>query len=405
MDNILNINGITCAAINSGIKYVQNFSENLSIKDIKKLDLSIIFLKRGTQTAAVFTKNIFCAAPVLVAKNHLNHTVKALVINSGNANAGTGLLGLQNAYKVCNLVAKELDIKAEQVLPFSTGVIGQLLPMVCFENNISTLVSNLAIDNLSQVAQAIMTTDLVDKVYSEQFKIGDNLITITGFAKGSGMIRPDMATMLSFIFTDIKATQSELQNCLTQAVNQSFNRITIDGDTSTNDACTLSATGVSSIKINDCMEKFQQSLNTVTKILAHKIIKDGEGATKFVEVCVKGGISVKDCLEVAYTVAHSPLVKTALFASDANWGRILAAVGRANIKYLRIEDVSIYLGKVCLIKDGELNVYYTEAQGEEEMKKSEIVITIEIGKGESTESVWTTDLSYDYIKINSAYRT
>ncbi|BAF61767.1 bifunctional glutamate N-acetyltransferase/amino-acid acetyltransferase ArgJ [Candidatus Vesicomyidisocius calyptogenae] len=405
MDNILNINGITCAAINSGIKHAQNFSENLSIKDTKKLDLSIIFLKKGTQTAAVFTKNIFCAAPVLVAKNHLNHAIKALVINSGNANAGTGLVGLKNTYKVCDLVAKELDIKAEQVLPFSTGVIGQLLPMACFENNISTLVSNLAIDNFSQVAQAIMTTDLVDKVYSKQFKIGDNLITITGFAKGSGMIRPDMATMLSFIFTDIEATQSELQNCLTQAVNQSFNRITIDGDTSTNDACTLSATGVSSIKINDCMEKFQQSLNTVTKILAHKIIKDGEGATKFVEVCVKGGISVKDCLEVAYTVAHSPLVKTALFASDANWGRILAAVGRANIKYLRIEDVSIYLGKICLIKAGELNVYYTEAQGEAQMKKSEIVITIEIGKGELTESVWTTDLSYDYIKINSAYRT
>ncbi|WP_190600126.1 bifunctional glutamate N-acetyltransferase/amino-acid acetyltransferase ArgJ [Candidatus Vesicomyidisocius sp. SY067_SCS001] len=405
MDNMLNINGITCAAINSGIKYVQNFSENLSSKDTKKLDLSIIFLKRGTQTAAVFTKNIFCAAPILVAKNHLNHAIKALVINSGNANAGTGLVGLKNAYKVCDLVAKELGIKAEQVLPFSTGVIGQLLPMACFENNISTLVSNLAIDNLPQVAQAIMTTDSVDKVYSEQFKIGDNLITITGFAKGSGMIRPDMATMLSFIFTDIKATQSELQNCLTKAVNQSFNRITIDGDTSTNDACTLSATGVSSIKINDCMEKFQQSLNTVTKILAHKIIKDGEGATKFVEVCVKGGISVKDCLKVAYTVAHSLLVKTALFASDANWGRILAAVGRANIKYLRIEDVSIYLGKVCLIKAGELNVYYTEAQGEAQMKKSEIVITIEIGKGELTESVWTTDLSYDYIKINSAYRT
>ncbi|QKQ24212.1 bifunctional glutamate N-acetyltransferase/amino-acid acetyltransferase ArgJ [Candidatus Ruthia endofausta] len=409
MDGLLNINGVTCAAINAGIKCAQNSSVNSSTQDTEKLDLSIVSLKKGTQTAAVFTQNVFCAAPVLVAKNHLNHTIKALVINSGNANAGTGLgsasVGLKNSYKVCELVAKELGIKTEEVLPFSTGVIGQALPMACFEDNISTLVSSLVKDNLSQVAQTIMTTDLVDKVHSEQFKIGGNLITITGIAKGSGMIRPDMATMLGFIFTDIEATQSELQNCLTQAVNQSFNRITVDGDTSTNDACTLSATGTSGVKINDCMDEFQQSLNIVTKTLAHKIIKDGEGATKFVEVCVKGGVSTKDCLEVAYTVAHSPLVKTALFASDANWGRILAAVGRANIAHLKVEEVSIYLGDVCLIKAGELNVHYTEAQGEVQMAKSEIVITIEIGKGASKESVWTTDLSYDYIKINAEYRT
>ncbi|BBB24007.1 glutamate N-acetyltransferase / amino-acid N-acetyltransferase [Isorropodon fossajaponicum endosymbiont JTNG4] len=409
MDDLLNINGVTCAAINAGIKRAQNSSANSSTNDTEKLDLSIVSLEKGTQTAAVFTQNVFCAAPVLVAKNHLNHTIKALVINSGNANAGTGLgsdsVGLKNAYKVCELVAKELNIKTEEVLPFSTGVIGQVLPMACFEDNVSALVSSLAIDNLSQVAQAIMTTDLVDKVHSEQFKIGGDLITTTGIAKGSGMIRPDMATMLSFIFTDIKATQSELQNCLIQAVNQSFNRITVDGDTSTNDACTLSATGTSGVKINDCMDEFQQSLNAVTKTLAHKIIKDGEGATKFVEVCVKGGASTKDCLEVAYTVAHSPLVKTALFASDANWGRILAAVGRANIAHLKVEQVSIYLGDVCLIKAGELNTHYTETQGQAQMAKSEIVITIEIGKGASKESVWTTDLSYDYIKINAEYRT
>ncbi len=409
MSDLLNINGVTCSATNAGIKHAQNSSANSSTKDTVKLDLAIVSLEKGTQTAAVFTQNVFCAAPVLVAKNHLNHAIEALVINSGNANAGTGLgsgsVGLKNAYKVCELVAKELGIKAEQVLPFSTGVIGQVLPMACFEDNMAVLVSNLEVDNLYQVAQAIMTTDLVDKVHSEQFKIGDDLITITGIAKGSGMIRPDMATMLSFIFTDVKATQSELQNCLTQALNQSFNRITVDGDTSTNDACTLSATGASGVKINDCMDEFQQSLNTVTKTLAHKIIKDGEGATKFVEVCVKGGVSAKDCLEVAYTVAHSPLVKTALFASDANWGRVLAAVGRANITHLKVEEVSIYLGDVCLIKAGELNAHYTETQGQVQMAKSEIVITIEIGKGTSKESVWTTDLSYDYIKINAEYRT
>jgi len=407
--SLLNINGISCAAINAGIKQAQNSLANSNTKDAEKLDLSIVSLKQGTQTAAVFTQNVFCAAPVLVAKNHLNHTIKALVINSGNANAGTGLgsgsVGLKNAYQVCKLVAKELGIKPEEVLPFSTGVIGQVLPMACFENNITTLVSNLVTDNLSQVAQAILTTDLVTKVHSEQFKVAGKIVTIVGIAKGSGMIRPDMATMLSFVFTDIQASKTQLQKCLTLATNQSFNRITVDGDTSTNDACTLSATGASGVNINDCTDEFQQALNKVTQSLAHQIIKDGEGATKFVEVCVKGGNTTDDCLEVAYTVAHSPLVKTALFASDANWGRILAAVGRANIKSLNVEDVSIYLGEVCLIKAGELDSNYTEIQGAQQMKKTDIVITIIIGKSMTKESVWTTDFSYDYIKINAEYRT
>jgi glutamate N-acetyltransferase/amino-acid N-acetyltransferase len=250
-----------------------------------------------------------------------------------------------------------------------------------------------------------MTTDLVEKTISTQFDVNGKTVTISGIAKGSGMIRPDMATMLSFIFTDINATQAQLQTCLTVATNQSFNRITIDGDTSTNDACTLSATGLSGVGIDDCADEFQRVLNQITRTLAHKIIKDGEGATKFVEVCVKGGKTQADCLEVAYTVAHSPLVKTALFASDANWGRILAAVGRAKVAGLKVEDIHIYLGKVCLIKNGELNLDYTEAQGKAQMKKSEIVITIQIGNQQTSESVWTTDFSYDYIKINSDYRS
>ena len=409
MNKLLNIKGITCAAINAGIKNAQNSGVNTSPKDNEKLDLSIVFFSPKTTTAAVFTQNVFCAAPVVVAKNHLNNEVRALVINSGNANAGTGLgsgsVGLQNAYQVCELVAKELGIKAEEVLPFSTGVIGQVLPMACFENNVSTVASALTADNLPQVAQAIMTTDLMEKTASAQFEIEGKTVSITGIAKGSGMIRPDMATMLGFIFTDVKATQPKLQSCLTLATNQSFNRITVDGDTSTNDACTLSATGGSGVDISDCVVEFQQALDRVTKSLAHQIIKDGEGATKFVEVCVKGGASNEDCLEVAYTVAHSPLVKTALFASDANWGRILAAVGRANIKHLKAEEVNLYLGNICLIKNGELNLNYTEVTGSAEMAKEEIVITIEIGKNNTAESVWTTDFSYDYVKINAEYRT
>ena len=258
---------------------------------------------------------------------------------------------------------------------------------------------------MSDVAKGILTTDLVEKTAAKQFKVDGKVITISGIAKGSGMIRPDMATMLSFVFTDIKATQSELQAALTIATNQSFNRITVDGDTSTNDACTLSATGMSGVNIHDCVDEFQQALNEVTRSLAHQIIKDGEGATKFVEVCVKGGASNDDCLEVAYTVAHSPLVKTALFASDANWGRILAAVGRANISGLNIEDINISLNDVSIIQAGEPDESYTEAAGSNEMAKDTIVITIEIGDSASQESVWTTDFSYDYVKINAEYRT
>lgn len=402
---LLKVRGVSCAAMNTGIKYAQNSNANSNPKNDKKADLSVVSLAKGTTTAAVFTQNVFCAAPVVVAKNHLNSDVCALVINNGNANAGTGSEGLDNAYQVCEMVAQSLGIKTEQVLPFSTGVIGQPLPMLCFKNNINKLSTQLAEVNLPQVAQAILTTDLVEKTVSTQFTVNEKTVTISGIAKGSGMIRPDMATMLSFIFTDVKAPQSELQDCLTIATNQSFNRITVDGDTSTNDACSLSATGASEVKLDDCKDAFQRALNETTQTLAHKIIKDGEGATKFVEVCVKGGVSNKDCLEVAYTVAHSPLVKTALFASDANWGRILAAVGRANIRDLNVEDVTIYLGEVCIVYCGELDKHYTEARGSTEMAKNNIVITIEIGKNHTVESVWTTDLSYDYIKINAEYRT
>ena len=391
--SLLNIEGVLSVSIDAGIK-----NNDAS-------DLSIIHLIEGATTAAVFTQNVFCAAPVLVAKNHLNHQPKALLINSGNANAGTGTQGMENALHTCACLAGELNIKTEQVLPFSTGVIGQQLDVSKFDNGIPKAIVKLSSDAMSDVAKGILTTDLVEKTATKQFKVNGKIITISGIAKGSGMIRPDMATMLSFIFTDIKATQSELQSALTTATNQSFNRITVDGDTSTNDACTLSATGMSGVDIHDCVDEFQQALNEVTQSLAHQIIKDGEGATKFVEVCVKGGNTNNDCLEVAYTVAHSPLVKTALFASDANWGRILAAVGRTNISGLTIEDINIYLNEVSIIQAGEPDESYTEAAGSAEMAKEKIVITIEIGKGDTVESVWTTDFSYDYVKINAEYRT
>ena len=392
-DSLLNIKGVFCAAIDAGIKNNDD------------LDLSVISLTKGSSTAAVFTQNIFCAAPVLVAKNHLQDNPRALLINSGNANAGTGKKGIENAIKSCELLASELNIKAEQVIPFSTGVIGQQLDLSNFESGVPIAVSQLSDSSINDVAKGILTTDLVKKCYSMSLEVDRKTVTITGIAKGSGMIRPDMATMLSFIFTDIGASKEDLQDCLSLSVNQSFNRITVDGDTSTNDACTLTATNQSGVQLRDCLNDFQLALNEVTKKLAHMIVKDGEGATKFVEIRASGLVSDDDCLEVAYTVALSPLVKTALFASDANWGRILAAVGRSKVDGLVIENINIYLNNLPIILAGELDVQYSEEAASAEMSKSEIVIRIEMGESSSSESVWTTDLSYDYVKINAEYRT
>ena len=391
--NLLEVKGVKCSSIASGIK------KN------GQLDLSLLSLTKGSNTAAVFTQNIFCAAPVIVAKNHLNSNIKALLINSGNANAGTGEKGLEDSYKTCEYLAQELNILPEQVLPFSTGVIGELLPLKAFKSNINLLVSSLTKEGMSKVASGILTTDLVEKSYSTSIDVGGKTVNLTGIAKGSGMIRPDMATMLSFIVSDISASSEELQDCLTNAVNQSFNRITVDGDTSTNDACTLSATYQSGVQLSQCKDEFQKALNLVSKQLAHMIVKDGEGATKFVEIKIEGLESSEDCLEVAYTVAHSPLVKTALFASDANWGRILAAVGRAKVNGLSIENINIFINDLQVIDSGEKSTAYTEELGSAEMQKSEIVIRVNLGTSDSSESVWTTDLSYDYVKINAEYRS
>jgi len=347
-DSLLNIKGVSCTAVNAGIKNNDD------------LDLSVISLIEGSVTAAVFTQNIFCAAPVLVAKNHLQNNPRALLINSGNANSGTGEKGLEKTVKACEILANELNIKTEHIIPFSTGVIGQQLDLSNFESGIPKAVSQLSDSSISEVAKGILTTDLVEKGHSISFEVDGKAVTLTGIAKGSGMIRPDMATMLSFIFTDIGASQKELQDCLSLSVNQSFNRITVDGDTSTNDACTLSATNLSGVQLRDCLIDFQLALNKLTKVLSHMIVKDGEGATKFVEICASGLDTDEDCLEVAYTVAHSPLVKTALFASDANWGRILAAVGRSKVNGLAIENINIYLNNLPIITAGEIDKQYTE---------------------------------------------
>ena len=391
--DLLEVKGVKCSSIASGIK------KN------NALDLSLISLIEGTNTAAVFTQNIFCAAPVIVAKNHLNSNIQALLINSGNANAGTGKKGLEDAYKTCEILALKLGIEPEQILPFSTGVIGQLLPLEPFEKSTNKLIENLSVKGMGILSKGILTTDLVEKSCSILFDINGNSVTLTAVAKGSGMIRPDMATMLSFIVSDIGASKKELQDCLNIAVDQSFNRITVDGDTSTNDACTLSATNQSGVKLDECKDEFQNALNEITKALAQMIVKDGEGATKFVEIKVVGLTSNEDCLEVAYTVAHSPLVKTALFASDANWGRILAAVGRSKVSGISIENIDIYLNDLQIITSGEPSLDYTESQGSVEMQKKEIIIRIDLGDANTAESVWTTDLSYDYVKINAEYRT
>ena len=390
---LLEVEGVKCSSIASGIKKNND------------LDLSLVSFIEGTQTAAVFTQNVFCAAPVLVAKNHLNSNIRALLINSGNANAGTGQKGLENCLKTCHIVAESLNIESDQVLPFSTGVIGEQLSMMPFEINTKKLVKELLPSSMRRVSKGILTTDLTEKFCSISLNINGINVTLSGFAKGSGMIRPDMATMLSFLVTDIGASKEELQDCLDIAINQSFNRITVDGDTSTNDACTLSATNQSGINFVDCKKEFQYALNELTKNLAQMIVRDGEGATKFVEINVGGLTSPEDCLEVAYTVAHSPLVKTALFASDANWGRILAAVGRSKVVGISIKNIDIFLNDLKVINLGEIDKNYSEDLGSAEMKKSEITIRVVLGGAEISESVWTTDLSYDYVKINAEYRS
>jgi len=374
-------------------------------------DLVVIELGEGTRTAATFTQNAFCAAPVTLAKANLAaQAPRALLINAGNANAGTGKQGMQDAQQTCAWVAQELGCEAEAVLPFSTGVIGENMPMEKFQAGIPDALANLAIDGWQAASQAIMTTDLVAKTYSKVIDINGSKVVLTGISKGSGMIHPNMATMLGFAATDAKISQECLQKALSDAVNQSFNRITVDGDTSTNDACTLSASQQADMpEINDIntldYQVFAEAVLEMMTDLAQKIVRDGEGATKFVSVIVEEAKTQEEALKVAHAVALSPLVKTALFACDPNWGRILAAVGRAGVEDLDVDALEIHLGDVCIVRNGGRAEEYTEAQGQAVMNQSDIEIRIWLNRGSVYETVWTTDFSYDYVKINAEYRS
>ena len=373
-------------------------------------DLVVMELIEGSRCAAVFTRNVFCAAPVIVAREHLAQTSpRYLLINSGNANAGTGAPGLDDARHSCEALARRAGCEASQVLPFSTGVIGERLPVERIESALDSTLATLSVDNWPAAAYAIMTTDTVAKGVSVMLEIGGQTVTLTGIAKGSGMIRPDMATMLAYIATDADVEDQALQSSLQQAVDQSFNRITVDGDTSTNDACVLVATGASAAPCIDARHvdypAFCTAVSEICTRLAQLIVRDGEGATKFVTVTVEGGRDSEECLQVAYTVAHSPLVKTALFASDPNWGRILAAVGRAGLSQLDIDRVELWLDDVCIVRAGGVAPEYREADGQRVMSQDEILIRIVLGRGDASETVWTSDLSHDYVSINADYRS
>jgi glutamate N-acetyltransferase/amino-acid N-acetyltransferase len=396
---LLPVAGVRLAAVGAGIK-----------PNKQRDDLVMIALDPGTTCTAVFTRNAFCAAPVIVARKHLDTTSpRALLINSGNANAGTGQQGLDDASQSCARVAEALGCLPQEVLPFSTGVIGENLPMSKLSAGIEAVAGRLGETNWMAAARGIMTTDTLAKGCSRQISIDGKTVTITGFAKGSGMIHPDMATMLAFIFTDASTDAGFLRQCLKHAADASFNCISVDGDTSTNDACILAATGKSGCEqltgTGAGSAQFSAAVEDVCTQLAQAIIRDGEGATKFVSIHVTGAAAVDEARQVAFTIAHSPLVKTALFASDPNWGRILAAVGRAGIADLQIDGVDIYLDDVCIVEHGARAATYTEEQGQRVMARDEITITVSVGRGDAEATIWTTDLSHDYVTINSEYRS
>lgn len=382
------------------------------IKKANKDDLTVIELAPGSAVAAVFTRNAFCAAPVHVARAHWlesGNTSRYWVINTGNANAGTGEVGMAAARATCDAVAVQGECNASDVMPFSTGVIGEPLPTDRLVSALPSAFDALSADGWQRAAGAILTTDTRPKLVSRQVEIDGALVTLTGMSKGAGMIRPDMATMLAFVATDAQISAEVLQQALSAATNASFNRITVDGDTSTNDAAVLAATGQSAVTITDASSEayaaFAEALTDLCIELAQAIVRDGEGATKFVAIEVSGARDQDECLAVAYTIAHSPLVKTALFASDPNWGRLLAAIGRAGLKDLVVEDVSVHLNGVLIAENGARAASYTEEQGVAAMAANDLVISVALNRGDAVQTVWTTDLSYDYVKINAEYRT
>ena len=380
------------------------------IKKAGRKDVVVMEAAPGSRMAGVFTTNAFCAAPVILCKQHMGNAPRYLLTNTGNANAGSGKPGMQAALQTCEALAGLVQLDVGQILPFSTGVIGELLPAAKIIAVLPQALENLAEDNWPAAAEGIMTTDTLPKGVSRQIDLAGQAITITGISKGAGMIRPNMATMLGYVAMDANVSQPVLQHMLREAADLSFNRITIDGDTSTNDSCILIATGQAQMdEISDLNSseyaQLSSAVNEVMLELAQAIVRDGEGATKFVTVQVTGGGNRDECLDVAYAVAHSPLIKTALFASDPNWGRILAAVGYAGVPNLDVDGIDVFLDDLCITRNGGRAAEYTEEQGARVMAQSEITIRIELGRGTTSETIWTTDLSHEYVRINAEYRT
>lgn len=395
------------------VKGIQLGFAQAGIRKVNRKDLLVMKLAPTATVAGVFTANRFCAAPVQVCKTHLatcsDLPIRALVINTGNANAGTGDVGLEAAKTTCTALAKLLDCAASQILPFSTGVILEPLPVDKLVAGLPAAVENLKEDNWYTAAEAIMTTDTQPKAASRQVTINGQLITMSGISKGAGMIMPNMATMLGFLAMDVKVAQPVLNQLVKQAADRSFNCISIDGDTSTNDAFMLIATGTSALEINTTNSPeytaLLEGVVSLSQELSQMIVRDGEGATKFMTITVEQGKSVEECRQIVYSIANSPLVKTAFFASDPNLGRILMAIGKAGINDLDVEQVDLYLDDVWVVKQGGRHPEYQESDGQRVMQQSEIVTRVLLKRGAASATVWTCDFSHEYVSINADYRS
>ncbi|WP_445661232.1 bifunctional glutamate N-acetyltransferase/amino-acid acetyltransferase ArgJ [Acinetobacter sp. F16] len=393
------------------VKGVKIGSAEAYVRYPNRRDLVIFEFAEGSNAAGVFTQNAFCAAPVHICKAHLQvGNPRYLVINTGNANAGTGKIGMANAEATCVKLAELAGVSASEILPFSTGVIGEQLPIERLMTGLQPALDSLREDAWLDAATGIMTTDTLPKGASEQFELDSVMYTMTGISKGAGMIRPNMATMLSYVATDAPISRELVQQLLKTTVNVSFNRITVDGDTSTNDSCIFVATGqAGGAEITSTDDaRYAAVLDVLTRVmkrLAQLIVRDGEGATKFITVAVEGGADTQECCDIAYSIAHSPLVKTAIFASDPNWGRILAAIGYAGVKNLDVEKIQVWLDDVQICKDGGAAADYTEEAGARVMSQAEMTIRVDLGRGQAKDTVYTCDLSYDYVKINADYRS
>ncbi len=386
----------------------------IAMAGVRKADRKDVLLMRiapGATVAGVFTLNRFCAAPVILCKKHLasGKAPRAMVVNTGNANAGTGEDGLKRALQVCDAVAAAMGCSAEEVLPFSTGVIMEPLPADRIVAGLPAAKADLRAANWASAAEAIMTTDIVSKGASRKVEVGGKSVTVTGIAKGSGMIHPNMATMLGFVATDAAVPAGLLQELLQEVADESFNSITVDGDTSTNDSFMLVATGASGAKVESRSsagyEDLRSAIRDVSVELAQAIVRDGEGATKFITVKVEGGRDRDECRKIGFAIAHSPLVKTAFFASDPNLGRILAAIGYAGVADLDTSLVDLYLGDVLVAAKGGRNPAYREEDGNAVMKQAEITVRVVLNRGAANATLWTCDFSFDYVKINAEYRT